>query len=211
VKESVVVSILMNPEQEHTSADIERRGALKRLKHTPFSDATTGIGIVPFTGTEEQFDHVVRWELDRGVRRYLYTYDKVITRKNIRDIYSVNLTSDEAADFFIQTPDTRLIGAVSLEDMSFDWKKTDFGIVIGEKESWGKGLGSSVTTLVFARLKEFGFTAVRASVHMDNEASKKIFNKFPVTVEKFPGYRKWIIMTIHLDTWIPPETLQLVV
>lgn len=200
----------MNSEQLYVF-DIERRGSFRSLKRTSFSDAATGLRIIPFTGSKTQFDCVKRWELDDDVSKYLYIEGRPETSREIHEYYVDALRSREDADFCIQEKSGRLVGVVSLNDISLRRKTANFGIFIGEKSVWGKGVGSTAAELLFSRLKQFGFTTVRSTVHYDNEASIRVLRRFPCKVEKYHGYDEWLFMTIFLDKWDSPDTPQLVV
>lgn len=83
----------------------------------------------------------------------------------------------------IYSKDGKLIGNTQL-DFKRDHKVASFGIVIGEKEYWGKGYAVEVLELlkkyVFERLK---YVRLQLVYHVTNLAAKRAYEKAGFTVE----------------------------
>ena len=77
--------------------------------------------------------------------------------ESIEDLYS-RISKDENRAYFVVYEKTQLrpIGNAGLDSISYAHRTAEFFIVIGEKESWGKGYGTEVTRLVL----DYGFTCL---------------------------------------------------
>ena len=96
------------------------------------------------------------WSNDFEVRRF---EGPMLPRslESIEDLYS-RISKDENRAYFVVYEKTQLrpIGNAGLDSISYAHRTAEFFIVIGEKESWGKGYGTEVTRLVL----DYGFTCL---------------------------------------------------
>ncbi|HEY9584301.1 MAG TPA: GNAT family N-acetyltransferase [Candidatus Paceibacterota bacterium] len=70
------------------------------------------------------------------------------------------------------------IGNVKLEPIDWANKKTVFGIMIGDREYWGKGLGTEATRLISDyALNELGMNEVELGVITDNIKASKAYER----------------------------------
>jgi len=70
------------------------------------------------------------------------------------------------------------IGNVKLEPIDWQKKNAIFGILIGDKNYWGKGLGTEATKLaVDYAFKALGLSEVELGVISENQRARKTFEK----------------------------------
>jgi RimJ/RimL family protein N-acetyltransferase len=96
-----------------------------------------------------------RWINDFEVTRYYLDTPRPQTLEE-RAAWYERLSADDPynIDFLIYELATmRPIGRVGLEDISYQHQRASFGILIGEKDCWGKGYGTEATRLTL----DYGF------------------------------------------------------
>ena len=77
------------------------------------------------------------------------------------------------------------IGNVKLEPIDLKAKKATFGILIGDKNCWGKGIGTEVTKIVMNyAFNDLGLEEVNLGVLSENKAAIKIYEKVGFYIEK---------------------------
>ena len=77
-----------------------------------------------------------------------------------------------------EQPDLRPIGTAGLAGINYAHRTAEFGIMIGDKESWGKGYGTEITRLML----EYGFTClglhnISLWVHAPNEPGIRAYQR----------------------------------
>jgi len=125
----------------------------------------------------EDIPTFVRWFNDPEVRRYLEMY--VPMSKAEEEQWFERYLKDDSSRFFgIETCDGVLIGNVGLH--SIDWKNRSavLGVVIAEKEYWGKGYGSdAITTLLRFVFGEMNLHRIHLSAFEFNERAINCYEK----------------------------------
>ena len=97
-----------------------------------------------------------RWRNDTEVMRFGDRQPPSTLEKE-RVNYERVVKTDSASDFAIyEKSGLRPIGFAGLFDISNRDRNAEFGIMIGEKELWGKGYGTEVTKLML----DYGFTCL---------------------------------------------------
>ena len=77
------------------------------------------------------------------------------------------------------------IGNVKLEPIDIVKKTSDFGMMIGEKEYWGKGIGTEVTQLVVNyAFNELNLKKIRLGVIPENMAARRVYEKVGFKITK---------------------------
>jgi RimJ/RimL family protein N-acetyltransferase len=89
---------------------------------------------------------VTRYYLDTPRPQTLEERAAWYERMSAGDPYNIDFLIYELATM-------RPIGRVGLEDISYQHRRASFGIMIGEKDCWGKGYGTEATRLTL----EYGF------------------------------------------------------
>lgn len=92
---------------------------------------------------------MVKWFQDYEVKRFLGTNVRPFTVETEQEWLDHVLTETDNYHFSIRTLDEdRLIGNCGL--FGFDWlnRLAEFGIVIGEKDAWGRGFGTDAARVI---------------------------------------------------------------
>jgi RimJ/RimL family protein N-acetyltransferase len=104
----------------------------------------------------------------------------------------------------------RLVGATGLHHTDLRNRHAAFGIVIGEKDFWGKGLGSEATRLVVGyAFGTLNLNRVWLEVYEYNPRAARVYEKAGFRVEgrlrqdTFRDSRYWdtLVMGILRDEW----------
>jgi len=125
----------------------------------------------------EDIPTFVRWFNDPEVRRYLEMY-MPMSKAEEEQWFERYLKDDNSRFFGIETCDGVLIGNVGLH--SIDWKNRSavLGVVIAEKEYWGKGYGSdAITTLLSFVFGEMNLHRIHLSAFEFNERAIACYEK----------------------------------
>ncbi len=118
---------------------------------------------------------IVRWRNDPAVNRYLRPAYR--TLPEVEDWYERYFGS-EGNRLFAVLADGTLVGYCTIEAIERENNKCELGIVIGEKEYWRRGVGTSVIRrLLRMAFAELGMHRVEAVVHGDNVASATCFSR----------------------------------
>lgn len=155
----------------------------------------------------------VKWMTDSKVNRYLSRDYSGQTLKDEQKWYSNAKNGKDEVVFGIYALDNgkkRLIGSVSIMKIDFTHKNAEFGIIIGDKNYWGKGIGSEVTKLIadFA-FKVLKLNSIYLTVDMENKAGQKAykragFKKAGVLrehVKRKKGFSETFIMDLIRKDW----------
>jgi diamine N-acetyltransferase len=134
-----------------------------------------------------------RWINDFEVTRTLAAGMRPVTREAEEGWYERVSTSERDAVFTIYERTTlRPIGSTGLHNIDHFNRTADFGIVIGEKDCWGKGYGTEVTALVL----DYGFTSlglhnVMLSAYSHNERGIRAYTRagFRIIGRRREAYR----------------------
>lgn len=122
---------------------------------------------------------ISKWINDGVVTYYMFTGQKPRNSEQISNDFKKLLETDHNVIFLIADKKTgESIGYAGLYEINPSSRKAEFRILIGEKNFWGKGLGTEITELItyygFDRLNlhriYLGFTA-------DNQAAKRAYEK----------------------------------
>lgn len=165
------------------SPDIaEQTDLVQSLKTEPIVDRESGIQLVPFDGSHVEVEMYEKWFNDPEVCRYLhpntpYT-DNSEQRGTVKEFIRYMTTHPAFAYYRIIHPLYGFIGHQSAAVINIEERSCYIGYVIGEKQCWGKGIGSVVTRMLLDRLKEVGMRKVKANAHIENVASIKILTKY---------------------------------
>lgn len=118
----------------------------------------------------------ILWLRDPVVNKFLETKGDNLTKESL-DKFVVNmLESSHNYLFGIFDLNDKHIGNIKIGNIHHLHKRADIGLVIGEKEFWGRGIASEAIRLVtkFA-FNNLGLHKVFAGVHSINSGSLKAF------------------------------------
>ena len=104
----------------------------------------------------------------------------------------------------------RLIGVTEIHHLDLHHRQASFGIVIGDRQEWGKGYGAEVTAL----LCEYVFSGLemnRVWLHVDehNERAIRVYEKVGFQREGLlrqdrytdAGYHNTVVMAVLREEW----------
>ncbi len=145
-----------------------------------------------------------QWLNDPTVNKYLET--RKCTMGELREFVQKQI--DDPNSVFLGVFDRendKHIGNVKLEPIDWQKKKAIFGILIGRKEYWGKGIGTEATklTLDFA-FGQLGLSEIELGVIGENKPARGVFEasgfKVKEIKEKFVNHEgvlyDKVVMTI---------------
>ncbi|MBN2238900.1 MAG: GNAT family N-acetyltransferase [Dehalococcoidales bacterium] len=143
-------------------------------------------------------DLFVKWMNDPDVTRYLPVYLPVTEMAEEKWFEKIALNEKQDTAFFmIETVgDGKTVGSMELGDINNKDRSGMFGISIGEKGCWGKGIGAEAARLII----DYGFTQLNlhriwSIVSSSNERSLRLHRKVGFTeegTERETGYRDGI-------------------
>jgi RimJ/RimL family protein N-acetyltransferase len=150
----------------------------------------------------------VRWFSDPEVREFLLI-NRPISLAEEEQWFEEQLKSRDSEIFAIETLDGIHIGNVGLHDINWMHRSAELGIVIGEKQHWGQGLGSDAvrTALGFA-FEEMNLHRVYLTVYEDNPRAIRAYLKCGFTEEgrlRDAVYRKGRYYDMFLMSVLAPE------
>ena len=99
----------------------------------------------------------LRWINDFEVVRFLGAAARPTSLEAEEDWYSrISKAENQAVFTVYEKSELRPIGTTRLGEINHAHRTAGFGIMIGEKDRWGKGYGTEVTRLIL----EYGFTCL---------------------------------------------------
>lgn len=126
----------------------------------------------------ESTETFYKWMCDSEVTKYMgidkpkSLQDELDWVKNIKDN-----PNEEVWSIFIKEND-KLIGNVGFHELNNPDKNIRIGIVIGEKDEWGKGYGTEVFEIATKYLKEQkGAEKINLTCHKNNTGAQKVYRK----------------------------------
>ncbi len=118
----------------------------------------------------------VRWINDPEVTQWLKA-DPPFSAE-MEQAWVDRLRREGKMTFTILTKEGRPIGNLGMEEVSWKYKRATIGIMIGEKEYWGKGYGSdALTTLLRYCFEELGMRRVDLITDVDNHRALRAYRK----------------------------------
>jgi len=134
------------------------------------------------------------WLNDREVTKYFFREDFFDTNKKLDYIEQsfIRFTKEDNKGFFINyLPQNMFVGTITLKNPDRVNRNTNIGIMIGERDLWGKGIGfKSFAILMRYIFKELQFHCIHSSTDRENIAMQKLFKKLNF---KETGYLRHII------------------
>jgi RimJ/RimL family protein N-acetyltransferase len=122
----------------------------------------------------------LRWANDFAVMRMFMPILRPITAEAREEWYGrITKPEPDTVDFTIyERPGLRAIGYASLEEIDHRHRTATYGLLIGEKDCWGKGYGTETTRLML----DYAFTVldlhnVFLSVHADNHPAIRAYTR----------------------------------
>lgn len=118
----------------------------------------------------------VRWINDPEVTEYLQFEPPMSMEDEVLWYHHMVASKDKA--FAIETQEGRLIGNIGLVGLDWRNRKTDLGIMIGEKDAWSRGYGTDAITVMLRYLfEELGLDRVGLYVDVGNLRAIRCYEK----------------------------------
>lgn len=125
----------------------------------------------------EDIPTFVRWLNDQEVRRYLEMY-LPISRAEEEEWFEHHLRDNSTRVLAIETKEGVQIGNISIDELDWKNRSARLGIVIGEKEHWGRGYGTdAVISLLEFIFNEMNLHRIYLSVFDFNERAIRCYEK----------------------------------
>jgi RimJ/RimL family protein N-acetyltransferase len=119
----------------------------------------------------------VRWLNDPEVRQYLELY-LPISKAQEEEWFEARLKDDSGRIFAIETEEGIPIGNIGLHDLDWKNRNAGLGIVIAEKEYWGRGYGSdAVIALLGLAFNEMNLHRVYLHAYDFNQRAIRCYEK----------------------------------
>lgn len=152
-----------------------------------------------------------RWFRDYEVQRLLGPLPVPMTDESEDAWYEQASTSTDTYTFSIRTlADDVLIGNCGLFNLDRKNRSAEFGIVIGEKDYWGRGYGTdAIRPLLRFAFDELNLHRVELRVYDFNERGVRAYEKLGFTHEgrrrdalwREGAYHDVIVMSLLEDEW----------
>lgn len=130
-------------------------------------------------------DDYVRWLQDREIIRFLELRHEQQTSESVSDFVNNCFSSknDLLMGIFLQD-EKKHIGNIKLGPVVWRYLRADIGIVIGDKNYWGRGLATeAIRLLCDIAFYDLGLRRVQAGAYGENMGSVKAFEKAGFRVE----------------------------
>lgn len=124
-------------------------------------------------------DRYLSWLVDTGVTRYLEARFTDHTDESLRGLIErMNASPDTLfLGIFIAEGDVH-IGNIKLGPVDPHHRRAEFGILIGDRDSWGRGFASeAIRALTDYAFETLGLHKVSCGVYDANEGSRRAFLK----------------------------------
>lgn len=128
---------------------------------------------------EDANGNYLRWMNDPEVTRFLETRYRPNSIESIQEyIRSVSSSPNDIFCAMVQKSDHRHIGNIRLGPMDWLHRRATIGILLGEKDCWGKGYATEAFTMMLRHaFNTMNLNKVVASVYGDNGGSAKALLK----------------------------------
>jgi RimJ/RimL family protein N-acetyltransferase len=123
-------------------------------------------------------DALFRWFSDEEVTQWLGPPAFRSRAHQEEFIELAQASSDDAKYFAIETLDGKLVGDCGLRFIDWKSRKAEFFITIGEKQFWGKGLGTdALRTVIRLAFDKMNLNRLWLSVLVDNPRAVRCYEK----------------------------------
>lgn len=117
------------------------------------------------------------WLNNPEVNKYLETREITVPELQMY----IQKQIDDSKSFFAGIFDNKNnfhIGNIKLEPIDFETKRAIFGLLIGEKSYWGKGIATEATKLIVKyAFEQLSLEEIELGVILDNKAAIRVYEK----------------------------------
>lgn len=160
----------------------------------------------------ENLDAISRWYRDPELSRLTRYSMRPMPQDEIDRFFATRLLSQGSVAYGIHERDTdRLIGLTTFSSLDPDNGSVLFHITIGERDSWGHGLGTeAVQLMLWLAFERMGLHRVGLSVFAFNERAIRSYRKAGFTEEgrlrsaiaRDGAYWDEVMMGVLRDEWL---------
>lgn len=129
-------------------------------------------------------DEYVSWLKDVDINRYLQTKDTTV--EELKDYIKQKM--DDKNVFFVGIFDNETnihIGNIKLEPIEWDKREATFGILIGNKNFLGRGIGTIATSLIVKyAFEKLGLQKIILGVIIENKPAIRCYEKVGFKITK---------------------------
>jgi len=132
---------------------------------------------------EDASEEYCNWLNDSVVNKYLET--KKCTLNELKEYIKKKVDDSNVCFFgiFVKENDKH-IGNIKLEPIDFQQKKATLGILIGNKEYWGKGIGTDATKLILDHaFNDLNLEEIKLGVISENKAAIRVYEKVGFVID----------------------------
>jgi len=128
---------------------------------------------------------VVRWYRDPEVARLTRYQTRPMSQAEIERFFQVRMLAHDALAYsIVELPAWRLIGFTTFSALDGDNGSVMFHITIGERDAWGRGLGTEATQLMLGHAFErLGLHRVGLTVFSYNVRAIRAYEKAGFSIE----------------------------
>ncbi|MCB9233665.1 MAG: GNAT family N-acetyltransferase [Bacteroidia bacterium] len=128
---------------------------------------------------EDAAGNYLAWMNDPEITQFLESRFRSYTEQDLLDYIEVTSQDPNSYPMAIcQSVDGRHVGNIKLGPVNTIHRHGDIGIIIGERDCWGKGYATeAIRLLVDFAFEELGLHKVTAGCYSDNPGSAKAFLK----------------------------------
>jgi RimJ/RimL family protein N-acetyltransferase len=155
---------------------------------------------------------VVRWYRDPELARLTRYQTRPMTHVDVERFFQVRMMSPDALAYSIaELPDWRLIGFTTFSSLDPDNGSVLFHITIGERDAWGRGLGTEATELMLAHaferlaLHRVGLTVFSynlRAIRAYKKAGFRVEGRLRDAIQRDGRYFDEVQMGILADEWL---------
>lgn len=139
------------------------------------------VWLEPFTGFDEAEKAVVWYDPSQRpeVTEFHYENKEIeYDPANVELFIDFVVSSPDYAYFGIYDRRHGLIGQISINALLDEEIVPHVGILVGEPDLWGQGIGATAVQALLSALDSFGYPKVQAYIRTENIRSRKLFAKF---------------------------------
>lgn len=128
---------------------------------------------------------VVSWYRDREIARLTRYQARPMSQAEVERFFELRMLAPDALAYsIVELPDRRLVGFTTFSSLDGDNGSVLFHITIGERDAWGRGLGTEVTELMLGHAFErLGLHRVGLSVFSYNLRAIRAYEKAGFRIE----------------------------
>lgn len=145
-----------------------------------FTDTLTEANIILRAYQKEDISFWQKWDADQSVQAYMPEVLSTSMSAEEQLAYFEECKNEDDAYYWsiIWKEDNALVGNIALTDINRHHGIGELGIVVGEKEYWGKGIATDAIKLVLAyAFSEMGLRRITAEYEEGNTGLEKALLK----------------------------------